>query len=316
MSNKKSKQIYITSFGYPIDSVGTIIFSNKAYELFCEIKDFHIKKFLGSDWTIIGSGFIFYGPNNLNVVFTVTNFEKNDFNVINYFNITYLNGNVYNNNNIDIVLSLIKNTDDNTTIMECKFEFQKDSDLLYIQDLINFSIIKKMFSNFCNNLKMLIRLSKDSLAINQSFTIRKNYKEAFNFFYNWNNYSKSLKTDKIWKIINENEEKDSKEYKNYSIIVNENIKIHYKVVSIEEKQDENIEIVYRKTGNSYPALNEYIKLSFFKIEKDLCYFLYNTYLPSNINSSMFQICSNYLYYCNKKCKNFLENEINNNYKFC
>ena len=189
MSNKKSKQIYITSFGYPIDSVGTIIFSNKAYELFCEIKDFHIKKFLGSDWTIIGSGFIFYGPNNLNVVFTVTNFEKNDFNVINYFNITYLNGNVYNNNNIDIVLSLIKNTDDNTTIMECKFEFQKDSDLLYIQDLINFSIIKKMFSNFCNNLKMLIRLSKDSLAINQSFTIRKNYKEAFNFFYNWNNYS-------------------------------------------------------------------------------------------------------------------------------
>ena len=316
MSNKKSKQIYITSFGYPIDSVGTIIFSNKAYELFCKIKDFHIKKFLGSDWTIIGSGFIFYGPNNLNVVLTVKNFEKNDFNVINNFTITYLNDNVYNNNNIDIVLSLIKNTDDNTTIMECKFEFEKDSDLFYIQDLINFSILKKMFSNFCNNLKILIRLSKDSLAINQSFIIRKNYKEAFNFFYNWNNYSKSLKTDIIWKIINENEEKDNKEYKNYSIIVNENIKIHYKVVSIEEKQDENIEIVYRKTRNSFPALNEYIKLGFFKIEKDLCYFLYNTHLPSNINSSMFQICSNYLYYCNKKCKIFFENEINNNYKFC
>ena len=311
MSNKNSKQIYITSFGYPIDSIGTFIFSNKAYDLFCAKKDFHIKKFLGSDWTIIGSGFILSGPKDLNVVFTVSNFEKNDFNVINIFTITYLNGNLYKNNKNEIVLSLIRNTTDNTTIMECKFEFEKESDLLYIQDFIDFSTIKKMFSNFCHNLKLLISISKNSLSINQSFIIRNNYKEAFNFFYNWNNYAKSLKTDKIWKIINENEEQDNKEYKNYSIIINEKIKIHYRVISIEEKQDEKIEIVYRKTGNSYPALNEYIKLSFFNIEKDLCFFLYNTQLPLNINSSMFQICSNFLFYCNKKCKKFFGSKINN-----
>ena len=311
MSNKNSKQIYITSFGYPIDSIGTFIFSNKAYDLFCAKKDFHIKKFLGSDWTIIGSGFILSGPKDLNVVFTVSNFEKNDFNVINIFTITYLNGNLYKNNKNEIVLSLIRNTTDNTTIMECKFEFEKESDLLYIQDFIDFSMVKKMFSNFCHNLKLLISISKNSLSINQSFIIRNNYKEAFNFFYNWNNYAKSLKTDKIWKIINENEEQDNKEYKNYSIIINEKIKIHYRVISIEEKQDEKIEIVYRKTDNSYPALNEYIKLSFFNIEKDLCFFLYNTQLPLNINSSMFQICSNFLFYCNKKCKKFFESKINN-----
>ena len=193
-----------------------------------------------------------------------------------------------------------------------KFEFEKESDLLYIQDFIDFSTIKKMFSNFCHNLKLLISISKNSLSINQSFIIRNNYKESFNFFYNWNNYAKSLKTDKIWKIINENEEQDNKEYKNYSIIINEKIKIHYRVISIEEKQDEKIEIVYRKTGNSYPALNEYIKLSFFNIEKDLCFFLYNTQLPLNINSSMFQICSNFLFYCNRKCKKFFESKINNN----
>ena len=311
MSNKNSKQIYITSFGYPIDSIGTFIFSNKAYDLFCAKKDFHIKKFLGSDWTIIGSGFILSGPKDLNVVFTVSNFEKNDFNVINIFTITYLNGNLYKNNKNEIVLSLIRNTTDNTTIMECKFEFEKESDLLYIQDFIDFSMVKKMFSNFCHNLKLLISISKNSLSINQSFIIRNNYKESFNFFYNWNNYAKSLKTDKIWKIINENEEQDNKEYKNYSIIINEKIKIHYRVISIEEKQDEKIEIVYRKTDNSYPALNEYIKLSFFNIEKDLCFFLYNTQLPLNINSSMFQICSNFLFYCNKKCKKFFESKINN-----
>ena len=311
MSNKNSKQIYITSFGYPIDSIGTFIFSNKAYDLFCAKKDFHIKKFLGSDWTIIGSGFILSGPKDLNVVFTVSNFEKNDFNVINIFTITYLNGNLYKNNKNEIVLSLIRNTTDNTTIMECKFEFEKESDLLYIQDFIDFSTVKKMFSNFCHNLKLLISISKNSLSINQSFIIRNNYKESFNFFYNWNNYAKSLKTDKIWKIINENEEQDNKEYKNYSIIINEKIKIHYRVISIEEKQDEKIEIVYRKTGNSYPALNEYIKLSFFNIEKDLCFFLYNTQIPLNINSSMFQICSNFLFYCNKKCKIFFESKINN-----
>ena len=121
-----------------------------------------------------------------------------------------------------------------------------------------------------------------------------------------------MKTDKIWKIINDNEEQDNKEYKNYSIIINENFKIHYRVISIEEKKDEKIEIVYRKTGNSYPALNKYIKLSFFNIEKDLCFFLYNTHLPLNINSSMFQICSNFLFYCNRKCKKFFESKINNN----
>lgn len=311
MSNKKSKQIYITSFGYPIDSLGTIIFSNKAYDLFCSRKNFRIKKFLGSDWTIVGSGFILSGPNDLNVVFTVSNFEKNDFNVKNIFKITYLNGNLYNNNKNEIVLSLIRNTTDNTTIMECKFEFEKESDMMYIQDFIDFSMVKKMFSKFCNDLKLLIRISKNYLTINQSFIIRKNFKEVFNFFYNWNNYAKSLKTDKIWKIINEDEEEDNKVYKNFSIIIKENIKIHYRVISIEEKQDEKIEIVYRKTGNSLPALNEYIKLSFFNIGRDLCFFLYNTQLPSNINSSMFQICSNFLFYCNKKSKKFFEDKINN-----
>ena len=210
-----------------------------------------------------------------------------------------------------IVLSLIRNTTDNTTIMECKFEFEKESDMMYIQDFIDFSMVKKMFSKFCNDLKLLIRISKNYLTINQSFIIRKNFKEVFNFFYNWNNYAKSLKTDKIWKIINEDEEEDNKVYKNFSIIIKENIKIHYRVISIEEKQDEKIEIVYRKTGNSLPALNEYIKLSFFNIGRDLCFFLYNTQLPSNINSSMFQICSNFLFYCNKKSKKFFEDKINN-----
>lgn len=309
MKINKLKQLYITSFEYPLDSVYSIIFKKETFNLLCQKKDFNIKKFIGSDWPILGSGFIFSGPKNLNVVFTVSGIEKNDFNIINRYQINFING-IKNDNNLEIVMSLIKNTIDYSTIVEFCLEYQKDSDLLYLNQFIDFPFINEIISKFCNELKSLFKAYNDSLVINHSFLITKNYKDTFNFFYNWNNMAKSLKTDKIWKIISENEEEDNKNYKNFSIIINENIKIHYRIVSIEEKKDEKIEIVYSKTGNSFPALNEYIKFSFFNIAKDICYFLYETHLPINISASLFQTSSNYVYYCNKKSKNYFENELN------
>ena len=146
--------------------------------------------------------------------------------------------------------------------------------------------------------------NKNFITINHSFTIKKNYKEAFNFFYNWNNLAKSIKTDKAWKII---KEENDKKYKDFYIVINDNVKVHYQVISIEEINDTKIEIVYNKTNNSFPALNNYIKFSFFNITKDLCFFLYETHLPINISSSIFQKVSYYLYYCNKKLKDYIEN---------
>jgi len=320
MKSCKSIQLYITSFAYPLDSVKTIFFKNQTLDLLCKSKDFYIKKFIGSDWSIIDSGFIFSGPNNLNVVFTVSKIERNDFNIINKYAITYLNG-IKINNNLEIVLSLINNTIDSSTIIEFRLDYEKDSDFQNIKEIVKISLIKKILSQLCFNIYSLFKLydktfknNNDSLIIYHSFIMNKYYKDAFDFFYNWNNIAKSLKTDKVWKIISENEEGDNKNYKNFSIIINENIKIHYKVTSLEEKKDEKIEIVYSKTGNSFPALNNYIKISFFNIAKGICYFLYETHLPINTASSIFQTSSNYVYYCNKKSKTYCENLINNKNK--
>ena len=212
MISNKSKQIYITTFLFPINSVNSIFFKNEILDLLCTKKDFYIKKFIGTDWSVIGSGFIFYGPNNLKSVFTISDIINNDFNIINKYLITYLND-IQNSNNIKVVLSLINNTINYSTIVEFSIEYEKDSDLLYLNEIINISLIKEKISQFCYELNSLIKAQNDNLIINHSLIIKKNYKDSFNFFYNWNNIAKSLKTDKVWKIISENEGKDNKEYK-------------------------------------------------------------------------------------------------------
>ena len=234
MKNNKSKQIYITSFTYPLDSVKTIFFNYKTCDLIFKGSDYNIKKFIGSDWSIIGSGFIFTGPKDLNIAFTVSKIEKNEFNIINKFSITYLNEK-QNNNKIDVILSLISNTIDYSTIVEFRLEFEKDSDLQYINDFVKLSLIKKILSQICFNINNLIKLNdkneknnNDLLIINHSFIIKNNYMKSFNYFYNFNNLAKSLKVDKIWKIIYENEEGDNNNYKNITMYINNNRKIHYR----------------------------------------------------------------------------------------
>ena len=162
--------------------------------------------------------------------------------------------------------------------------------------------IQILFNQFSSDNKI------PKIILNQSFLIKKNYKDAFNFFYNWNNLAKSIKTDKSWKIFNENNN-EKKKYKDFSILINENIKINYQVINIEEVMNKKIEISYRKTSNSSPALNDYIKFSFFYLAKDICFFLYETHLPINISSSIYQTTSSYVYYCNKKSKNYIENKL-------
>ena len=88
--------------------------------------------------------------------------------------------------------------------------------------------------------------------------------------------------------------------------INKNIKIVYKIVSLKEDKNK-IEIIYNKTANSFQALNAYIKMEFINLSKDTCFFLYETHLPININSSLFNTISNYLYYCNKKSIIYFEN---------
>jgi hypothetical protein len=212
-----------------------------------------------------------------------------------------------------LISLLIKNTIDNTTIIEVRLDFRTDIALNNLEKYIKIALIKKVIEKIYSKINLILpkitNINENSIIVNHSFIIKKNYKEAFNFFYNWNNMAKSLKTDKIWKIKSKNEEETDNKYKDFYIIINQNIQLHYHVISIEEEKDEKIEIVYHKTTDSIPALNNYIKFSFFNISKNLCYFLYETHLPLNISSSIYQTVSYYVFYCNKKSKNYIENNL-------
>jgi hypothetical protein len=311
MAKNQSKQLYIESYAYTLDTLKYIYFDNNTYDSLFKSDDFYIKKFIGSDWLIIGSGFHFSYKNNINFVFIVSDIIKNDFNYIIKYSITHIN-NIKNNSNINVIFSFIKNTSDSSTIVEFRLEYEKDSDIQYLEKYIAISLIKQMLSQICFRINSLFKLYNTKginkyITIKHSFIIKKYYKDVFNFFYNLNNIAKSLETDKIWKIKNENENDDNINYKNFSIIIKNNIKLHYKVISLNEEKNHKIEIVYKKTGNSFPALNDYIKYSFFNIGKDICFSLYETHLPINISSIIFQICFNYIYYCNKKSKKYFEN---------
>ena len=147
-------------------------------------------------------------------------------------------------------------------------------------------IISYFFSIINNNNKInKINIIK-YLLINHSFTIKKNYKDIFNFFYDFNNIVKCLKADKTWKvIIKENDKK----YKDSYIIINENNIVHYHVISINETKGEKIEIIFNKTNNSTQLLNNIIKYNFIHLENNLCLLLYETYVPINISASIYKL---------------------------
>ena len=135
MKKFKTKQIDIVKFELPFESIHQAIF-NGSFEEMCTDETFKIKKFLGSDWSIKDSGFIFYGPNKLEIVFSLIYIEINDFNRINRFLITHLNGTKFNEE-INILFSIIKNTTDNTTIIELSIECDSDDILECIPVIAN-----------------------------------------------------------------------------------------------------------------------------------------------------------------------------------
>ena len=58
MQNYKSKQIYIAKLNYPFDTVKQIIINEEIINQILNNEEFKIKKFIGSNWLIKGSGFI------------------------------------------------------------------------------------------------------------------------------------------------------------------------------------------------------------------------------------------------------------------
>ena len=312
MEKNKTKQIFIYQFNYPFETIQKILIEKPLLEQLYINEEFKIKKFIGSDWSIKGSGFILFFKNNSSITFTLTDIKKNDFIKVNMFRITHFNE-IEFNNEINIKGSLIRNTTENKAIMEYLLEYNSENELDKFQKKIGISLIKKIISKVFSKINFIINDSNKNknsiIIINHSFIIKKYFKNIFNFFKNWKNMAKCIKTDKIWKIFEEKNSDNIVNYNDFYIVIKENLKVHYHVDSIKEIKDEKIEIVYNKTNNSIPALNNYIKFSFFNIEKDLCFFLYETHLPINISSPICQIISHYLYYCNEKAKNFIEKNL-------
>ena len=312
----RTKQIFIMNLNYPFVSVHKLLFESELIKQNFENSEYKIKLFIGSDWSIQNSGFCFYGPNGLYCVFELKYIYKDDFIRKNIYSILQINTNKINKD-LEAEFSLIKNTCDNTCIMEMRLNYQSEQDLIDFKNNIKISYLKEIINKIMTKIKILFNQVNNKeenilkTILNHSFIIKKNYKESFNFFYNWNdNLAKTLKTDKIWKIINEQneeKEKDGNQYKNFSILINDDIKVCYKIKSIVEDKEKKIEIIYDKSGKNFvPALNNYIKFTFFNIDKNLCLFLYETHLPFNINSSIYQTVSNYLFYCNYQSRKYIE----------
>ena len=309
----KTKQIFLLNLFYPFESIHTLLFDSELIKTLFDNSEFKIKYFIGSDWSIKNSGFSFYGPKGLNSVFVLKNIIKNDFMRENTYYVSQINEDQINIE-LDAQFSLIKNTCDNSCIVELRINHETENDLNVFEKYIKISYLKKIVNKIFAKIKILFTQTNvnekfPKIILNQSFIIKKNYKDTFEFFYNWNNMAKTLKTDKVWEIINEESyKKDNQEYKNFSIIIKDNIKIYYRIISIDETKDEKIEIVYDKSGKNYvPALNNYIKFTFFNIDKNLTLFLYETHLPFNIASSIYQTVSYYLFYCNYQSRKYIEN---------
>ena len=312
--NRRTKQIFITNLNYPIESLFKILFESEVIKNYFENSEFKIKLFIGSGWSIQNSGFCVYGPNGLYIVFELKYILQNDFGRQNLYSVLQINTNKINKD-VEVEFSLIKNTCDNTSIIDIRMNFDSEEEIINFENYIKLSYIKEIVNRIMTNVKIIFNqiVNKEEnipkIVLNHSFIIKKNYKEAFNFFYNWNdNLAKTLKTDKVWKIMNEkNKENDSNQYKNFSILINDDIKVYYKIKSIVEDKGKKIEIIYDKSGKNFvPALNNYIKFTFFNVDKNLCLFLYETHLPYNINSSIYQTVSNYLFYCNYQSRKYIE----------
>ena len=312
--NKRTKQIFIMNLNYPYESVHTLLFESELIKKIFENSEFKIKLFIGSDWSIQNSGFCFYGPNGLYSVFELKYFYKDDFVRKNIYTILQINTDKINLD-IDAEFTLMKNTCDNTCLMDMRLNYNSEQDIIDFENYIKISHLKEIVNKIMTKIKILFSHATNreenapKTILNHSFIIKKNYKESFNFFYNWNNnIAKTLKTDKVWKIVNEqNSENDKNQYKNFSILINDDIKVYYKIKSIKEEKGKKIEIIYDKSGKNFvPALNNYIKFTFLNVDKNLCLFLYETHLPFNINSSIYQTVSNYLFYCNYQSRKYIE----------
>ena len=121
---------------------------------------------------------------------------------------------------------------------------------------------------------------------------------TYELFRDFNNTAKVLGTDKIWDIKKNNS--------SYSVNIGNGIIINYHRYKETENFDKSRSLFYHKFKGDSPALNEWTKIDFFKIDDKNCLIIHETKIPKNINSSLYNTLSNFTIYVLKKLKYFIE----------
>ena len=301
MKNNFSSQIFIKVFDCPFEIIESIFQNHKLTKQFFESSYFKIKRFLGSNINIDGSGYIWQGKNQNNFsVESSTQYIKG-FSKSYFFRIMHINESKINEN-ISIETNIYKNTYDKSTIIEFCFTYSSNNNYINLikETLLNFKI-KDFIKLGCENLNNYIKNCSEFRTIYHSLLLNKDYKSAYKIFRDFYATAKALGTDKVWDIKYENNSL-------YSVNMNNGICIDYHIYKEEENDDNSKSIFYHKFKDDIPSLNEWIKGDFYNISKDRCFLVHQTKIPLKINCNLHETINNYTFYVLKKWRAFVESQ--------
>lgn len=299
-----SKQIYNIDLKYPFEIVLSIFNNSDLIRKFTdEVPKTKVKRFLGSSINIDGSGYIWQGKNENCFSFECNSKFLPDFFKSYFFKIKYINNDIIKED-ISISMTLYKNTNEKTTVLEFSFCSKKKNNEIYS---ISSQILEFEFQNFlkisCDNLSKYIRNSGEKIILCQTLLLNLNYKVAFKLYLNFESIAKAIGTDKMWKI---NFKNDSK----FSVSLNEKTCIDFQINKKEEDDDKNVAYI-KKSIDSIPSLNDWIKVEFHKIDEQKCLMIYQTKIPININIELYHKFFEYLSFILQKWKTFVETHQKN-----
>ena len=301
MKKNLSSQILIQAFDYPFEIIESIFKNTKLIKDFFYSSIFKVKRFLGSDINIDGSGYLWQGKNKNSFSVESSTKSISNFTKSYIFRIMYINE-LMIKEHIFIEINIYKNTHDKSTLIEFCFSYKYNNNYInWIKEtLLNYGIKDYLKIGF-ENLNKYLRNSSEFITIYHSLLINKDYKSAYKIFRDFYATAKALGTDKLWDIKYENNSL-------YSVNMKNGIYIDYHIYKEEENDNKSKSIFYHKFKDDIPSLNEWIKGIFYNISKDKCFLVHETKIPLKINSNLHDTIYNFTFYVLKKWRTFVESQ--------
>ena len=297
-------QIYTISLDFPFITIESIFLKSKIIKELFENDIVKIKNYIGSDFNIDGSGFLFHGINNSTLSIEIT--SKNITNFMKSYFLKILNINdFYIKENITIEINIYNNSYNNNTVIEfCFGECINNDYTKWVRAKLLKLKIKSYFEYICIKLKKyIINISNISyiryIKMYHSIMIKVNYKTVSKYFKDFNYTAKAIGTNQLLDI----------KYNNnltYSVNMNNGIIVNYQIYKEIKNLEESETLFFHKFKGNEPALNEWTKIDFFNIDKNICLLIHETKLPENINSVLYNTIYDFTIYVLKKLKIYIE----------